>query len=274
MMEDVFQVALITDVFFGDDDEARLERLLHESVELGAELAVLPELPFNSWAPATKAARDEDAEGPRGPRFEAQKEAARRAGIGLVGGAIVQDPDTDNRYNTAFLFDGSGRLLQTYEKLHIPEEPGFWETSHYSAGRRLPAVAKGLRWPLGLQICSDVNRPECTHALAAAGAAVIVAPRATEEATYERWKLVLRANALTSCVYLLSVNRPGPEMGVEIGGPSLAISPSGEILLETTEAVQVVALKGSLLGQARKAYPGYLPVRADIYSRAWAEVAE
>ena len=61
--------------------------------------------------------------------------------------------------------------------------------------------------------------------LGAQGAVAMINPRASEEATYQRWKTVWRANALTSCCYVLSVNRPHPEDGVLIGGPSVVLDP-------------------------------------------------
>lgn len=271
-MNDELTVALMTEVFFRGDGERRLHRRLAEARELGAELAVLPELPLNPWSPVSREAREEDAEPPEGPRFNVQAEAARRAGIALLGGAIVRNPETGQRHNTAFLFDGQGRLLGSYEKLHLPEEEGYWETSHYQPGEGLPEVVTGLGMPLGIQICSDVNRPELSHFLGAVGAQAILVPRATPPETYERWRLVLRANAVTSGAYVLSVNRPG-EPGEPIGGPSIAVAPTGEVLLETTEPVAVVTLQRDEVLRARREYPGYLPVRAALYAQAWARLA-
>lgn len=265
-------VALISDVFYGSDAQQRLLARLTEAKNAGAELAVLPELPLNPWSPATKNARDDDAEAPNGPRHIMQRDAAKTVGIGLIGGAIVRDPNTGVRRNTALIFDRAGNLLATYCKLHIPEEPGFWETSHYDAGTEPPTPINGFSMPIGVQICSDINRPEGSHLLAAHGAEVILAPRATELATYERWRTVFRANALTSCAFVLSVNRPAPEQDVLIGGASIAVAPDGKVLLETTEPVGVVTLDSAQITKGRIDYPGYLPVRADLYAKGWAAV--
>jgi len=266
-------IALISDVFFDDRPAERLRARLAEAESAGAALAVLPELPLNPWSPATKSARDDDAEPPDGPRSKMQSEAARSVGIGLVGGAIVRDPATGWRHNTALVFDSSGRLAATYQKAHIPEEPGFWETSHYAAGEFPPQVVQGFGLRFGVQICSDINRPEGSHLLGAMGAEVIVAPRATEQRTYPRWRIVFQANALTSCAFVASVNRPRPEQNVLIGGPSIAVAPDGQVLLETTDPVGVVALDRARIVRARMDYPGYLPVRADLYARAWASIS-
>ena len=262
-------IALVTEVFFTTDAEVRLRSRLLEAKRLGADLAVLPEIPLNPWSPATPMARDEDAEPPGGDRHSLASRAARECNIGIVAGAIVQDPVTRRRHNTALLFDATGALVGSYAKVHLPDEPGFHEPAHYEPGDAAAEPIRAFSLPIGVQICSDINRPAASHALAAAGAAAILHPRATEHATYERWKLVLRATALTACAYVLSVNRPGPEGGVPIGGPSLAVAPDGEVLVETTDPVAVVTLEESVIAAARRGYPGYLRTDAALYARAW-----
>src|SRR5690348_8924655 len=121
MPNPILTIALISDVFHAADGAYRLRRRLTEAKARRADLAVLPELPLNPWSPATKNARDEDADAPEGPRHAIQSAAARDVGIGLVGGAIVKDPATGRRHNTALIFDAAGRLRATYAKLHIPE---------------------------------------------------------------------------------------------------------------------------------------------------------
>jgi N-carbamoylputrescine amidase len=265
-------VALISEVFWEADGAQRLKQRLAEVAERGADLAVLPEIPLNAWRPSTKEARPDDAEPMDGPRATAQREAAAEAGIGLIGGIIHRD-DAGRRTSRALVIDATGAIRATYEKLHLPEEPGFWETSHYEPGTEAPMRIDAFGLPIGLQLCSDNNRPEGVHLLGAQGAMAMINPRATEEKTYQRWKTVFRANALTSCVYVLSVNRPYPEDGVLIGGPSVAFDPNGELLLETTDAVTLVTLDAKVVTDARRAYPGYLPVRARLYADAWDEVA-
>ncbi len=265
-------VALVSEVFWEPDGAIRLRQRLGEFAERGADLAVLPELPFNPWRPATKHAVNEDAEPMGGPRMTEQSQAARQAGIGLVGGIIHVDED-GRRTSRSLVFDRSGELVATYEKLHLPEEPGFWETSHYEAGTQAPSRIDAFGLPIGVQLCSDINRPEGSHILGAQGAHAILAPRATEARTYQRWKVVFRAIALTSCVYVLSVTRPRPEDGVLIGGPSIAVGPDGEVLLETTEAVGLVTLDSQVIVDGRHRYPGYLPLHADLYADAWAQIA-
>ena len=265
-------VALISEVYWEPDGVERLKQRLAEVAARGADVAVLPELPLNPWSPATREPNEDDAEPMDGPRATAQAEAAAEAGIGLIGGIIHRDHD-GRRTSRALVFDREGELVTTYEKLHLPEEDGFWETSHYEAGTAPPQRIDAFGVPIGLQICSDNNRPEGTHLLGAQGAMAMINPRATEERTYQRWKVVFRANALTSCCYVLSVNRPHPEAGVLIGGPSVVVDSRGEVIVETTDPVVLTTIEASAVLDARKGYPGYLPVRARLYADAWDEIA-
>ena len=262
-------VALITDVFPTRDDEQRLLTSLREAKARGAQLAVLPELPLNRWVPASQVPSDADAEPPHGPRESAMAVAARATGLALLGGAIVRDPENGRRHNTAVLFDSNGQELLRYRKIHLPDEEGYWETHHYAPGGKLARPVRVDGFGVGVQVCSDANRPQGCNALAAMGAEAILLPRATPAETYARWRLVLRANAVTSCAYVVSVNRPGTRSQGVIGGSSMVAGPAGDVLIETTDPVATVTLERSVLARARKNYPGYLDVRPKVYERAW-----
>jgi predicted amidohydrolase len=199
---------------------------------------------------------------------------AREVQIGVLGGAIVADPSTGRRHNTALVFGASGALVATYQKVHLPDEEGFHEPRHYEPGSEPPAVVRAFGLPFGIQICSDMNRPEGSHLLGAMGAAAIFNPRATQAATYERWKLVFRSNALTSTAYVLSVARPAPEQGVGLGGASIAVDPNGDVLAESDDPVVLVQLEEQVVADARRRYPGYLRLYPSVYARGWSALVE
>lgn len=274
MTNDTLKIAVITDVFPQESHWPRLSEILQEARERGGALAVLPEIPLNPWSPLTQIARNEDAEEVDGPRQRFMAQAAAEAGIALLGGAIIRDPDIGVRHNTALLYDASGYCLARYRKVHLPEEEGYWETSHFEPGREPPAVVEGLSMKVGLQICSDVNRTSGFQLLSAMGAEVVLAPRCTPLETYTRWRLILRANAVTSGTWVVSANRPPPEVEAPVGGPSLVIDPFGEVVLETTEALAMVDLHRDAVVAARKAYPGYLEQHPDVYMEGWRKAKE
>jgi len=271
VMSTSLTIALIRDVFHDQTGPDRLRSRLAEARAGGAALAVLPELAMLPWVPATQHARDEDAEPPLGPRHQLQSAIAAECGIALLGGAIVRD-DSGRRFNTALLFGPDGTFLHAYRKIHIPDEPGFWEADHYQADDAIPRPVDALGMRLGFQICSDNNRPFGSHILGAQGADAILVPRATETSTYVKWRPIFQANALTSGCWVLSVNRPGPEADVPIGGPSIAIAPDGTVVLESEDPVAIVTIDRGGVEQARADYPGYLAFPTDLYARAWATI--
>jgi predicted amidohydrolase len=263
-------IALVSDVFFGDGAHERLVETLTEARERGAVLAVLPELPLDPWIPAAREIREGDAEDDGGPRLRRLAAAARESGIAVLGGMILRGP-ARARFNTAVFVDTDGQRVGVTAKAHVPQEPGFWERDHY---RDAHAPAKPFAWHdmrFGVQICSDLNRPVATHALAALGAQVILHPRATEPDTFDKWRLVMQATAMTASVWILSVNRPRPEGGTPLGGPSCVVAPDGEVMLETTERIAIAHVDVAACARARTDYPGYLPLRTDLYARALAE---
>jgi predicted amidohydrolase len=274
MSQETLTLALVTEVFPEPSDWERLHAVVSKAREKGAELVVLPEIPLNPWSPASKEQRDDDAEEVDGPRQRALSQAASGAGLAILGGAIIRDPDTGVRHNTALLYNAFGSCLARYKKIHLPSEEGFWETSHYDPGHEPPTVVSGLPLRIGMQICSDVNRTTGFQLLGAMGAEVVLAPRCTPPQTYERWKLVLRANAVTTGVYVISANRPAPTADGLIGGPSIAISPSSEVLLETTDPMSLVTLRRDVVEAARAEYPGYLKVYPEVYARGWQGVGD
>lgn len=265
------RVALISDVFLGESAAARLRERLTQAKTLGAQLVVLPELPLLPWVPATRDARDEDAEPPGGPRQQLLASAAAEVGVAVVGGTIVRDPGNGRRENQAIVVDGEGRDRGRYSKLHLPQEPGFWEADHYEPGSgALPLFAlHGV--PFGIQICSDINRPQGTHVLAARGARLICHPRATEPSTFDSWQLVMRAAARTAATWIVSVSRPEPELETPLGGPSIAIDPTGNVVVQSTETLTFVDVDTARNEDAIGSYPGYLAVRSDLYAQAWGE---
>ncbi|HJO15476.1 MAG TPA: carbon-nitrogen hydrolase family protein [Phycisphaerales bacterium] len=270
-MTDSLTIALIRDVFPEAGDLDRLRDHLCQARDRGAALAVLPELAMLPWVPATQDPCDSHAEPACGPRHQLQSDIAAHCGIGLLGGAIVCD-EQGRRFNTTLLFGPDGTHLHSYRKIHIPDEPGFWEADHYEADDTIPQPVNAFGMSMGVQICSDNNRPFGCHVLGAQGAQVILNPRATETATYVKWRPIWQANALTSGCWILSVNRPGPEAGVPIGGPSIAVAPDGTVVLETEDTVALVTVDQAAVTKARADYPGYLAFPTDLYAKAWATI--
>ena len=245
---------------------------LAEAASLNASLVILPELPLNKWSPSSREASNEDAEPWQGPRWKTQSEAAKKSKVALLGGIIVKDK-FGTRRNTAVLFNKDGNYCGHFSKIHIPDEPGFRERNHYEPGNQLEGPFDVDNIKIGLQICSDLNRPSGSLILAARGAHLIACPRATELATAERWRPVVQAIALTSSCWVASVNRPSPEDGVLLGGPSWLATPDGKMLIESTEKIATAKVNFHNINQYKNdQYPGYLDLRSDIYANGWSSL--
>ena len=219
-----------------------------------ADLILLPELPFQEWAPAQR--------GNLMPDMDLKAQAQLCPQVAILGGGVQA------RRNRAILFVG-GRVELDYAKMHLPQEEGFWEADYYDPGQQPPEVCDALGFPLGVQICSDIHRPFGMSYLAQQGVSLVLCPRATERGTYAAWKRVYQASARIHSCYIASVNRPAPENGVPLGGPSLLVGPDGEVLVEGDEEVLYAELDLQKIVQAKAGYPGYLAWPWETYAKAW-----
>jgi predicted amidohydrolase/uncharacterized protein (DUF952 family) len=228
------------------------QRLLE--VSQAADLVVLPELPFQPWAPARQ--------GNALPSADLDHQLDLCPQLAILGGGVV------GRSNRAVLMR-QGEILLDYTKMHLPQEEGFWESDYYDPGQLPPQVCDALGFPLGVQICSDIHRPFGLSFLAFQGVSLVLCPRATEKATYPAWKRVYQAMARIHSCYIASVNRPGPEAGVPLGGPSLVVGPDGEVVAESDESLLLVTIEHDRIVRAKNDYPGYLNWAWPTYQQAW-----
>ncbi|MCP4835916.1 MAG: carbon-nitrogen hydrolase family protein [Phycisphaera sp.] len=260
------RIALVAEVY-PEDDQSLVDDM-KQAADAGARIVVLPECPAQAWAPGRSTPRPADAEEAGGPRESRQSEAARMSGVALLGGGIERCAD-GRRRNAAVLWDAEGVERLRYHKMHIPDEPGFREAAHYEPGLDRPRVVEveGLR--VGAQICSDNQRPEGAMMLAAQGCDCILNPRATERGLLDRWKTIWRANAMVTGCWVVSANRPRPEPGTPLGGPGVAVSPEGEICLESDSKMSFVDVDPARVTSARAVYPAYLAIPGTTYAAAW-----
>ena len=272
----IMKVAIVHDAFFGDAAEELLLSRLNDAKAGGASLVVLSELPLNKWMAITKVFDGANAEEfGIGPRLLCLQRCAKAAGISVVGGAITYPPGTDPNSldvsqceSTCWLIDDTGKVLTHYSKVHLPEEEGYWETSHYHSSANLPKVVQfspsnavdKRPWSVGLQLCSDIMRPAGSSYLSSQGVQLLIHPRATPLSSYQkRWVKVVCSTALTSAAYVISVNRPSTgQADTPCGGSSIVAAPSGDILHETTDPLSFVTVCMDEVNGAKEEYPGYM----------------
>ncbi|HEY5160131.1 MAG TPA: carbon-nitrogen hydrolase family protein [Gaiellaceae bacterium] len=274
-MPDSLRVACIQ-LTAGSDKAANLEqaeRLVTRAVSLGAELVVLPEkwnLVGDSEALQVGAETLEQGESVR-----AMADWAKRQGVVLVGGSIVERREGREKLsNTSLVFDASGELIARYRKLHLfdVEVAGqiYRESASEESGDEVVLTEVG-GWKIGLTICYDLRFPELYRLLALAGAELVTVPaNFTLRTGMAHWHTLLRARAIENALYLAAPGQIGePTAGRPSYGHSLVVDPWGTVIAEApdTQTVIVAELERSRVSEVRSRLPVLSQRRPDVYRR-------
>lgn len=256
-----------------EENLAAAERLIREAAAKGAALAILPEM-FNCPY-EDKYISPFAEEIPQGQTSRFLSRLAAELSIHLVGGSIPEKSDSPKPYNTATLWDPSGKLLLKYRKVHlfdvdIPLGISHTESDAISPGDRL-ALARTELGAIGLAICFDLRFPEVFRALALAGAELIVLPGAFNTTTGPaHWELMLRARAVENTVYLAACGgAPSPRVDYPAWGHSMLIDPYGEVRVSAGREEEIVygLFDRHRLARVRQALPFLKQRRPEVYAR-------
>ncbi|MFB7332102.1 nitrilase-related carbon-nitrogen hydrolase [Streptomyces adustus] len=219
-------------------DERRRRAASLVRARTGDDLVVLPELwaagawSYDRW--------EHEAEGLDGPTAQAMSAAARRAGVWLHAGSIVERDADGTLYNTALLFDRHGDLRGRYRKIH---RYGFdtGEATLMGGGDDIVTVPTDFG-VVGLAICYDLRFPELFRGLLDAGAELVAVPAAWPAARLGHWRLLTRTRALEEQVFLLACCATGTHGGMEQAGHSAVVDPWGTVLGETRTAQETLTV--------------------------------
>jgi N-carbamoylputrescine amidase len=286
MAESAFRVGLVQ-MAMSPDPAANLEKAaarVEEAARLGAEVVCLPELfrtPY--FCQREDASLFDLAEPVPGPSTERLGAVARRAGVSVVV-PVFERRAPGLHHNTAAILDRDGSVKGLYRKMHIPDDPGFYEKYYFAPGDlgfRAFDVAAGR---VGTLICWDQWYPEGARLTALQGAAVLFYPTAIgwHPAEKERhgaaqrdaWRTIQRSHAIASGVYVASVNRvghePGPPGGdgLEFWGTSFVCDPFGVVLAEASidrEEILVAEVDPARIEEVRRNWPFLRDRRVDAY---------
>jgi N-carbamoylputrescine amidase len=287
MAKDKFQVGLVQMAMSADprDNEDRAAAGVEAAARRGAEVVCLPELYRSRYFCQREdhAFFDlaEDVPGPSSGRFQ---ELARRIGVSIVV-PIFERRAPGLYHNSALLVDADGSLRGTYRKMHIPDDPAFYEKFYFTPGDlgfRAFDLAAGR---VGTLICWDQWFPEGARLTALQGAAVLLFPTAIgwHPAEKERfgaaqrdaWRTIQRSHAIASGVYVGSVNRVGHEpgepgtAGIEFWGSSFLCDPFGQVIAEASadrEEILVGEVDLSRIEEVRRHWPFLRDRRVDAYA--------
>jgi N-carbamoylputrescine amidase len=273
----------------GPDPAANLAEAIAQirvAAASGAEIVCLPEL-FRS----TYFCQREDhsffslAEPVPGPTTEELGRVAKELGVAIIAGLFEKRAE-GLYHNTAAVIDADGSLVGKYRKMHIPDDPLFYEKFYFAPGD-LGFQAFQLRFAkIGVLVCWDQWYPEAARLTALRGANIMFYPTAigwhpAEKVEFGRrqhqsWELIQRSHAIANGCFVVSVNRTGLEKdpaipagdGIEFWGQSFVADPSGEVLWRgpvDQPATQVVPVDLGQLDFARTHWPFLRDRRVDAY---------
>jgi N-carbamoylputrescine amidase len=262
---------------------AKAEWRIREAAGRGAQVVCLQEL-FRSeyFCREENAALFALAEPVPGPTTEALARLARDVDVAVVA-SVFERRGPGVYHNTAAVIDAGGALLGLYRKMHIPDDPLYYEKFYFTPGD-LGVPRFDTRFGrIAVQVCWDQWYPEGARLAALSGASLICCPTAigwhpSEKeahgaAQLDAWRTVQRGHAIANGVYVAAVNRVGcegpPDAGLEFWGNSFVAGPFGELLAEASrerEETLIVECDPARIEAVRRDWPFLRDRRIDAYS--------
>jgi deaminated glutathione amidase len=250
--------------------------LIDRAAGTGARFVALPEV-WTYLGP--EAGNRENAESIPGPAIELLAERARRHGIYLHGGSILEvRPGEPKVFNTAVVINPEGEIVARYSKIHMFDVvldgvATYEESATVKPGDEIVTVdIDGIT--VGLAICYDLRFPELFRILALRGAEVIILPAAFTMTTgKDHWEILIRARAIENEVFMIAPGQVGQDgYGKWCYGRSLIVDPWGTVLATAPDAETVISatLDRSLLRKVRRQVPSLANRMPDRY--VWPEV--
>ena len=271
---------------------ATTEKLVREAVASGANLVILQELHATLYFCQTEETSVfELAEPIPGPTSKRLSDLARELGIVLVG-SIFERCMNGVYHNTAVVFEKDGSLAGLYRKMHIPDDPGFYEKFYFTPGDAQFNDGRSGFTPidtsvgrLGVLVCWDQWYPEAARLMALAGAEILIYPTAIgwdvtddpdEQARQlDAWVTVQRGHAVANNLPVVAPNRVGTEPdpsghsdGIRFWGNSFICGPQGELLArgdDSSECILAVTLDRNRSESVRRIWPYLRDRRIDAY---------
>lgn len=237
------------------DTEDNVRRLADGIADLagrGAELIVLQELHNSLYFCQVEDVQNFDlAEPIPGPSTEIYGELAKRYGVVIVT-SLFERRAAGLYHNTAVVIERDGTIAGRYRKMHIPDDPAYYEKFYFTPGDLGFHPIETSVGRLGVMVCWDQWYPEAARLMALQGAEVLIYPTAigyaaedtSEEQQRQRraWQTVMRGHAVANGLPVVAVNRVGHEpdpsgqtAGIQFWGTSFVAGPQGEIIYEASD---------------------------------------
>lgn len=257
---------------------AKAERMIRQAAQEGAQLIVTQEL-FGSryFCQKEEESYFDLAEPVPGPTTQRMSRLARELKVGLVV-SVFERRAAGLYHNTAVVIDAQGQMVGRYRKMHIPDDPRYYEKYYFTPGDLGWPVHKVAGVKLGVLICWDQWYPEAARAMALAGAEILVYPTAigwwhgepveVRKQQKEAWITIQRAHAIANGLFVAAINRVGTEDDLEFWGNSFVCDPGGRILAQAPgdrEQVLVVECDLKQIELMRRGWPFLRDRRIDAY---------
>lgn len=266
------------------ENMAHALHLAESAHQNGAQVVVLPEL---FLYPYFCQDRDSDicrtsAEPVPGPTTDSLSQLARRLGVVLVGGTLIESGDNGAVYNTSPVFNADGTLLGCYRKSRIPMDEAFYEQSYFAPGHEPPRIFRTVFGSIAVMICYDQWFPELARDAALRGAEMLIYPSAVGDVDHLRfrsecpwqrmWLNAHLGHAAANNVFVAAVNRVGHDGRVSFWGGSCVIDPSSRVLSQGGCAEEIVFAECdlSLVQKVQDAW-GFLRTHRDSSSAGFAD---
>jgi N-carbamoylputrescine amidase len=267
-----------------DENLQKALSLIGQAAQRGAQIICLQELFRSQYFCQKQDATIFDlAEPIPGPSTKALAAVARQRDVVIVG-SLFERRDAGVYHNTAVVLDADGSLLGTYRKMHIPDDPLYFEKYYFTPGDQGYRCFDTSYGRIGVLVCWDQWYPEGARLTALQGAKVLFYPTAigwhpSEKAQYgaaqqDAWRTIQRAHAIANGVYVAAVNRVGheglSEGGLEFWGSSFVSDPFGVVLSEASnnkEEILVVECDLAHLESVRRNWPFLRDRRIDSYGQ-------
>jgi N-carbamoylputrescine amidase len=263
------------------DIQKNIEKLcasIRDLAKKGAELIVLQELHNSLYFCQTEDVNIFDlAEPIPGPSTERFGQLAKELGVVIVT-SLFERRAAGLYHNTAVVLEKDGTIAGTYRKMHIPDDPGYYEKFYFTPGDLGFHPIQTSVGRLGVMVCWDQWYPEAARLMALQGAELLIYPTAIgydsrdipEEQQRQRraWQTVMRGHAVANGLPVVAVNRVGWEAGIQFWGTSFVCGPQGELLYEASgdeEEQVLVSVDLAHSEQVRRWWPFLRDRRIDYY---------
>ncbi len=260
-----------------NENMSGVEKAIQQAASGGARIICLQELFQHQYFCQTEDHKYFDLAQPvPGPMTDHLQLIAKRLEVVIIA-SLFEKRAKGLYHNTVAVLDADGSYLGKYRKMHIPDDPGFYEKFYFTPGDLGYKVFDTRYARIGTLICWDQWFPEAARLVSMMGADILFYPTAigwevsqdqkTNMEQYQAWKTIQKSHAIANGIHVVAVNRVGQEGKIKFWGGSMVVNPFGTVIWEGNqqEVIKVVELDLDLTNHYRNHWPFLRDRRLDSY---------